>query len=270
LGRQDAKADEKTWLSGNWLLADTGCADSHSRDQLMWDSKQFKQLVERRFGSQRVEEVGIHIGSAVWKFRLAQYHSSEAKATLRKFLPEGVPNEAYEAVKHILMAAAGTEEARTFREGQFYGEAHLIAFAQSLHSVADIFSHVVYLGLDLETKVRASIPKDKRSLPRITKEMQAVQFAPAVASAIEAMITSPEFRYLRAYVNTTKHQRLLNHPYAVTLVPGAEQHGIEIDAFDYGSEHWPKKWADQFLDETYAALVSHFYLVGNEMNAVLS
>jgi hypothetical protein len=148
------------------------------------------------------------VRSVSWKLDIAQYHTAEALSAIPKSLPE-VPDKRRLATHLALLDMSGWEEAKPFSEAQFTCEAHAIAAAQALHSVADILSHVIYLGLGLEA-TSTPLSVGERNLSSVLRNLKKSGVAPKVTDALTHLTASDRFRYLRAYVNTTKHVSLVD------------------------------------------------------------
>ena len=73
--------------------------------------------------------------------------------------------------------------------------------------------------------------------------MKSSRYALTLVAALENLLDSKEFRYLHAYVNTTKHQSLISWKPSVSFVQGKQ--GLKILSFSYGAsrskELWPEK-----------------------------
>ena len=172
---------------------------------MVWDTKEFKNLVCGCYGEEQLAKVERPLASVSWKLMLAQYHAEESKRLYRSYLTEEPLDELIQVVNQVLLAASGSEEASKSVEARILSEAHVIAYAQSLHSVADILAQVIYLGLDLERDLPKPIPMHSRGLCRVCESMLRESLALEVADAISTFRQSPRVLYLQAYVNTTKH-----------------------------------------------------------------
>jgi hypothetical protein len=164
------------------------------------------------------------------------------------------------------MAATNTDEGRGFLEAHFCAEAHAIACAQSLHSTADILAQVLHISLNLDGFCK---PKKLLYLKDVVNCMSRHTIAPSVVAATNHFLQSDEFRYLSAYVNTTKHISLIKSVYSIHVVPGEEQHGLKINAFSYHGDNWQEKWLTDFIVTDFEQLSNMFGAIGIELTAFI-
>jgi hypothetical protein len=234
-----------------------------------WDTKEFKNLVRARYGEERLPAVERPLASVSWKLMLAQYHAEESKRLYRNYLAEEPPDELIQAVNQVLLLAAGSEEARGFVEARILSEAHVIAYAQSLHSVADILAVVIYLGLDLERSLSRPIPVHSRGLRRVCESMQRESLALEVADPIDAFRQSTTFLYLEAYVNTTKHRSLVDTTHSISFESSDPTYGIKILPFEYKGKSFAEKWANDFVGPDSRTIRQGIVRIGSAMNEYL-
>lgn len=223
-----------------------------------WNIGEFSKLAEKHLAPQVVASLQLPLLSVRWKFLLCQYHVAESNRILSEPFTWDEDRQVAEAVGKILMQAAGTNEGREFAKASFCAEAHAIAFAQSLHSTADTLAQILCISLRLSLK--------KRNLHSAVQYLCGNGIAHRVAVAATTFQNSDEFRYLRAYVNTTKHISLVPSSYSVGLIPGQERHGLKVAAFDYDRRHWPEKWISDFMGADFEKLSSLFGAIGTELN----
>ena len=163
----------------------------------------------------------------------------------------------------------GSEKANKFIIAIISSEAHLIAFAQSLHSIADIRAQVIYVGLNLDINLTKPIPADKRNLQNVNEGMRKKKFALDVVKAVDTFEQLPEFQYLQAYVNTTKHYSLVDVTHQISLKSKTPKYGIQILPFEYKRRSSIEKWANDFVDQDFKAIGQSIICVGNELNKFL-
>lgn len=234
-----------------------------------WSTKEFKNLVQSRYGKDQLEKLKKLLSSISWKLMLADYHAEESKRLYRSYLSEEAGDEAWQALGQTLLAASSSEEADKFIEARVLSEAHIIACAQSLHSTADILAHVVYFGLNLENNLSNSTPMRKLGLDQVYKSMCRENFAPHVVDAIRYLKESPEFSYLSAYVNVTKHRSLVDVTHSISFSSSISRYGVKILHFEYKGDPYAEKWADDFVFEDRKAIREGIFRIGNQMNKFL-
>jgi hypothetical protein len=236
---------------------------------MAWDTKEFKNLVRGRFGEEQLAKVERPLASVSWKLMLAQYHAEESERLYRSYLTEEPLDELIQIVNQVLLSASGSEEASKFVEARILSEAHVIAYAQSLHSVADILAQVIYLGLDLERNLPKPIPIHSRGLHKVCGNMLRESLALEVADAIDTFRQLRSFLYLQAYVNTTKHRSLVDVTHSISFESSDPRYGIKILPFEYKEESFAEKWADDFVGQDFRAIREGIVRIGSAMNRFL-
>jgi hypothetical protein len=201
------------------------------------------------------------VNSIPWKFALSRFHVAEFKRIQGEVFSLPEDQRIFEAVGKLLMRAAGTPEGRSFAETCFRSEAHLIAYAQALHSTADIMAKVLCKSLHLDALFGA---RERRYLHSVVDRMRSRPELDPIRAAAQTYLDSPEFRYLRAYVNTTKHQSLVPTGYVVAF--DEERHDLKIGAFSDGGDTWPEKWAGDFIGPELEHLSRLFGEIGCKLN----
>jgi len=141
-----------------------------------------------------------------WKLAVAEFHATEA-LTATHALPT-CPDKRREAAGLALLHMSGSDEAKPFSDAQFICEAHAIAAAQSLHSVTDIVSNVVYIGLGCGSMAASARPR--RNLHIVQRTVEKSGIAPTVAGCSRPLVGLRDVQVSRAYVNTTKHVSLVD------------------------------------------------------------
>jgi hypothetical protein len=193
--------------------------------------------------------LGLHHAalSVSWKLGLAQYHASQAITAIPRVV-RNAPDKATAAGVLMMTSMSGHKEAEAFEAAMLIAEAHTIAAAQALHSVMDIFANVVYIALRLNAV--KSIPERRRSLYTVAEILKDDK----LGAMLSSVLNSAEFRYLSAYVNTTKHRRLLSHRFTIEIKK-PQKFGLRFRPFKYefkkgDAQIFPNKWMDDFVRES--------------------
>lgn len=240
---------------------------------MTWTTKEFKDLVKACYGEEQVKKLDRPLSSIFWKKMLAQYHSEESIRLYRSYLSvesvEGSKEELIQVVNQVLVAASGSEKENRFLKAVIPSEAHVIAFAQSIHSIADILAQVIYVGLNLDINLTKPIPEDKRNLYNVNEGMRKKKFAPNVVKSVDTLKQLPEYQYLQAYVNTTKHYRLVNATHFISLVSETPKYGLQIPLFEYKGHSFTEKWTTDFVVKDFKTIWEGFFCVLNELNKYL-
>jgi hypothetical protein len=165
-----------------------------------WKNEEFRSLVATRYGEEAAKTSLPMILSVQWKIRLAGYHAGESKNLLEPF------TGSWKDMMRYLYSTA-SESSQQFSTAVVKSEAHLIACAAAVHSLADIMAQVVFIGTGLPPD---SVAEDWRGLNSVTGALKKAKLAPTVVRSLEDLDQSGSFRYIQAYANTTKHRRLVS------------------------------------------------------------
>lgn len=226
-----------------------------------WHLKTFRDLVNLHCGPADADPAKQAADSVAWKLTLAGYHSDESRHAFAKITPDAV-----EAAKQLLVVAQGGEAARPFREAAFVSEAHLIACAHALHSTGDILAHAAYFAT-LPGPTR--LPEHRITMPTVMDALRPHATHQAILAGLEAMRTSTAFKYVDAYVNVSKHRRLLNLRASVEFDPAGARHGLRVRPFTYKGDQFPETWSETMTMDYRTELETMIFVVGNELNAFL-
>lgn len=241
---------------------------------MIWNILEFENLVQLCYGEEQLKKLMRPLSSVSWKLMLANYHAFESKRLYQSYFSkesvEGSTEELVHVIGQFLKAASGSEEADKFKEARILSEAHLISYAQSLHSVADILAQVIYLGINLENNLTKPIPEYKRNLHYVYEGIRNENYAIDVVKVLGALKQSPEFLYLQAYVNTTKHYSLIDVTHQISLKSNTtSRYGILILPFEYKGHCFQQKWADDFSIRDFKTILESIFCVGSELNRFL-
>jgi hypothetical protein len=235
-----------------------------------WKIRTLEDAVRRVNGDRYADEIHDPLQSFKWKSDIAHYHACESERVIEETIAsiDGVNKDVSgDFVVADAILCAGSSKAIV--AAQFKAEAHIIASAQALHSLCDILSGIVYWCFQLKS-VPKSPPVNRLNLRAIYSTLCTLPKYSATAKLINAAISSNEFTYLSAYVNTTKHKSLVSS----TLTASFEadyRNGMLIKGFSYtdqrGDMHqYDHKWSHDFLFPENDALKLKLVAVGNSLN----
>jgi hypothetical protein len=234
----------------------------------------FKSLliqVSQKHDDTQIEILKPIINSFVWKFFIAKYHSEELKDLIIKEIPQSSSKEYVEIVKLILESATGTEKGKQFNVAIFKAEAHLIAFAQSIHSLADIFAQIIYTSLNLDAKLKKPIQLKLRTISKINESISNLSEYRKLHSELNCFLKSDQFKYINAYVNTTKHRSLIPVNYSVSFIESIKPiHGLKIAKFTYNDYSFEPKFSNELIEETLVYFEKSYNSILAELNNFLN
>ncbi len=221
------------------------------------------ELVREKFDGHQVDLVKPSLKSVSWKLAQAEFHIKESK----KALNDALPNEVDLAGMLKIAGWFGGHDKDKFQLAGFAAEAHLIAFAQSLHSVTDIAAQVIIYALNLNNTSKLS---NKSGIRKVIDHFTKMQLYPELLNAINNLLQSQEFLYLEAYVNTTKHRTLIENTFKLNLATtNGQQYGIELSSFSFKGNDFPSKRADDFTGEIYMKVSAAIRNVGSVLNEIV-
>ena len=236
-----------------------------------WHTKELLDRVLQRHGAAQMALLEPALSSFAWKLFIAQYHAEESRTAIARRIASPSDREYVEIIRLILQQAAGAEEGASFALAQFQAEAHMIAYAQSLHSLADILSQVIYYSLNLDKYPSTSIEQRRRNLHAVSRSLDTLSRFKELYESIEELRTSSQFQYLNAYVNTTKHRSLVAAKYSVSLQTDAEPfHGFKLSEFEYEGSEYPPKYSNELFDDDFSFIRDSFIEIGNKVNRGVS
>lgn len=232
-----------------------------------WNLKELFDQVLQRHCKQQADLLKPSLISFMWKLFIAQYHADESKGLIRKLISHSSKEEYVEATKLILEQALGTDKGREFDLALFQAEAHMIAYAQSLHSLADILAQIIYYSLNLDKNLRKPIRERYRYLSTVNKAIKNIPQFNKLYLEVNSLLSSDKFSYLNSYVNTTKHRSLIPTTYSVDFVENIDPtHGLKIAEFKDNANLYKAKWAKEFIETDHQFIEEAFVNIGNKIN----
>lgn len=234
-----------------------------------WQMKHFVELVRVKVSESAASAIAAPVQSVPWKLWMAHFHADQAARTFERLMPVEKDQRVW-VVGQLLSEAAPGERERTIRLGQFEVEAHTIACAQALHSVVDLFGPIVYEGLGLSRFGEQLGPRQQYPA-KVFQVLQNSNTHAEVAVAFRAVLELPAYRYVRAYVNTTKHRSLVPASYTVSFEtePPATVQGVRISEFEYEDQKFGRLWAAELTNQYRASIHEMVVLLGIELNRTL-
>lgn len=203
---------------------------------MKWELETLEDDVRRVHGDRYADEIRGPLQAFAWKSGIAYYHACESERVIKEALAstdrinEDDPG-CVSAAKAILLAASPDAAGSHILAAQFKAEAHKIASAQALHSLCDLISCVVYWAFQLDTAPKPP-PVNKLNLHSVRRTLSALPQYSTTAKLIDATISSSEFKYLAAYVNTTKHKSLVSSSLSASF-EADNRSGMRIKEFSY-------------------------------------
>ena len=131
--------------------------------------------------------------------------------------------------------------------------------------MADVLAQVLNKAL-----LKSPLSESEVFLWKVYKELKDQHCAPIVFSKIESLQKSKEFKYLNAFVNTIKHQHLLDTDYRAEAGKDTRnEEGIRFKAFVHKGRSYSTVWANDILGPYRKRIFEHICNVGNAVNDYL-
>jgi hypothetical protein len=91
-----------------------------------------------------------------------------------------------------------------------------------------------------------------------------------LATILNRISLHPDFKYLKALVNHSKHRSIVGTIFSVDPpVKGQPPYTLLFEAFTYRGDPFPQREVQLFLEPTYAWLSQEIVICGNALNRVI-
>lgn len=243
---------------------------------MCWEVKQLEDAVRLEHCDAVADSLHIATQSIVWKIDMGYYHACESIRVLKEAIYDSKvisenEHEPIAAAKSIILSAVNPC-ATPLNAARLHAEAHAIAAAQSLHSTVDIMASVVFWALNFQQCANAPA-LNRLNLYKIRDHLKNKPNCTDIREAIVALLDLCQFKYLTAYVNTTKHRSLVQVQYTAHIDPTDNpRQGLRIKEFKYRSargniESHDELWAEDFLFSEAQFVRNGVLTIGNALNA---
>lgn len=217
------------WSRPRWRI-DRRPHHRHPR-QMDLRPRQLKNYLRDLRGDDQVDLFRFSLRSLLDRIDYARYHFDEAKRLMSPYTSGDGPKPG--------------DDHRPFRTALTQTAAHSLACLQSLHACADICAHVVYYGLgsNLDPKPLKEQQIDAR------KVLERIPDHP-VSHALRRLVEDPEFEYLDAVVNRSKHRTVTSTLYTFESGDSVEDrawHGVKLWRFERSGKSYPSRRSEEFL-----------------------
>ncbi len=229
-----------------------------------WELLDTYNLITDIYGQPKHDLVKPHLESMKLKSFMATYHREEFDRLINSYFPNNSGSTSMDRVKAFFDLFSnniqGNEQANQYYLAQISAEAHMNAYAQVTHSLADIFATALSIVL-------LPNPINKVNFYRVCKEIK--DSIPQIHQSIDKLLVSDEFQYLNAYTNTIKHISLVD--VSASMAGDGSHSGLQIKAFSYTPlkgppQSWPKKYARDFIGTEFQTLMRKIADIGVELN----
>jgi hypothetical protein len=137
--------------------------------------------------------------------------------------------------------------------------------AQILHSMGDNLAQIINKSIFSKLGIQRDI--GQVSLKGIKETLSDID--EGVFQSVNNLLESPEFKYIEAFVNTIKHQSIVNHKWMFDSRKPLTRNEIKFKSFKYKSIEYPETWSDTILGEYRTRIIDLICDVGNQLNRYL-
>ncbi|MBY6064564.1 hypothetical protein [Pseudidiomarina sediminum] len=232
-----------------------------------WNPRILRDDVEQVYGTAHRRLVDESSTSIVERQQYACYHFHEAKEIFNGYFRERTT--AKESIDLIFRKSDSDRDGFDLIYTQT--RAHIVAFMQSLHSISDILSHVVYYSLALDLSKKCKIEIDRLNIYNLSKffECEKDSYA-SLLELINELTQNDDYKYLSDVVNHSKHRRIVEPSFTVNLRKlEGEFHEIRFREFDYKGKKHNARLAFDFMEGEFDRQNLLIIRIGNELNKIV-
>lgn len=226
-----------------------------------WDLEDLRMNVLKIHGKSALFKISPCLDSIVERQEFAHYHFNEAKNLLNSYMDSSYPD--MELFRLIFSADDHNKE--EFKDKRFQARAHVVGCIQSIHSVSDILSHVVYYALNLS---QAKNERDINVFNVIRWLGTDIKFEIIKKGLIE-LTDHQDYKYLVALTNHSKHRSIVSLIFNFNLrKPNQGMKELVFPQFSYGRKNFHKKSVFEFLEAEFYRQSRAIIEIGNEINRI--
>jgi hypothetical protein len=194
-----------------------------------WNFDELRDLCRRKgFSDDLISRISEYANSLSWRYHRAKFHAENSHAILKK-----------------LFAKSLTLGNKRYNKAAFSYEAHVEACILSLQAMADILSQIINNVL-----FGKRYPDHSVSIKIIINNIEKNKSSPDLVVKLKELVNSNEFRYIEAFSNTIKHQRLIKTNFKAEFGGNyRNQEGLVFREFSYKDVSYPETWGSDIIDK---------------------
>jgi hypothetical protein len=191
------------------------------------------------------------LDSFVWKLARFGFHADREKATWDILKGSAQP-----------ITVTGDDISRSM----FEAETHVEAAAGVLDSLPDILAQVIN-----KAALGSALAERAVSIKTVNAKLKAIGGTAALTVAIDRFVASPEFDYVNALVNSTKHRRIIKSQFRITMGQAQPNRaGLQLAAFTYDAKSFPEIWVEDLIGTYEPAIRDYITDIGIELNKYIA
>ena len=224
---------------------------THDENVISANLEQLRNLAKKNISEKKYQDLKFIIGSLVDRQEYAKYHYREYRRIVDK------KNDVHKQVALIL---SNNKEDYWDKVGI---KSNIVVCMQHLHIVHDILAHLIAYALDLKYDNERNI-----TLRNVCRRIQTNTDFVYLGNLLADLVDNDNFDYLVANVNHSKHK--YNIEPSITVAP-QETSPIkcEFSQFSHHEITYPKKNADEFIQEEFGRELKIIIQIENELIQIL-
>lgn len=231
----------------------------------LWNLQDTRDQVEHRYGQSQLLIVRKCLDSIIDRQRYAKYHFNEYHRLLAEHIDEQLVSKSI----YRITLAFEPDERTELDLCLTRVSANIIACIQSLHSLADIFSHTVYFTLGLNTK-QYKLDERKINIRSVAHTLKRMTDFSEIAAILDGIIKHDNFVYLDALVNHSKHRSIVGMVLSVDPpADGQPPYALLFEEFVYDKEPYPSRDIQLFIDPAYEWISQEIDVCGEALNRAI-
>lgn len=229
-----------------------------------WNIGETGEVLFKLYGRERQQLILASIHSVWRRMEYARLHYHDAKNLADTYIDQNL-NE-----KPLLIAIHGSDDgSEKFNEFIYRAGAHITAFTQNLHAVADTFGHALYYALDLK-QTGEPLDEWKVNADKVLIRLRRDPELKNLAELLHEIINGSAFEHLTALVNHSKHRALVLTSLTEDWTGQApEKHRLRLDYFVHNKKPYPAIDVTGFLSDEWDRVYKHGVDMGRELHAIL-
>lgn len=241
---------------------DSGAEDHNDPE---WNIKLTGEMVAEIFGVPQWKKAQSSVRSMTDRPQFGRYHYHEALGMMSEYVDSRLKEVGLWGIY---------EDYEEFSDLMLKIRANITAFVQSLHSVADTCSHMLYYSLALDKNDKPLSEREicANSVLRCLK--QKCKSESGVYEKLEKLFreltTGDDYTYLAALSNTAKHRSIVRSELNEDATGKREEKWILfLESFSYAGKKYRKTNARVFMQKEHDRIQHLTVKIGVELNDVL-
>lgn len=215
----------------------------------MWSVEEFIEKCNLR-GIPSTDEFIDSMNHGIWRCR---FHAEMSNTYWDSLYLNPEVNEVDEFSPLVL-------DAETKSEFEF------IAALQAIHPLSDLIAQIVNVVI-----LNSSLQIHQVTLNKVKDRLPDQDEYTAISESINALITSEEFKFIDAFVNTIKHRHIIETENHGDFGPGsANRVGLKTLAFTRNGHIFEAVWIKDVLETYLEKVIELIGKIGTEMNNYLT